>query len=393
MRIPKTIILFFILCFSINLVAQDRHFTLFNFAPLVINPAYAGSYEGTVRVGGLIREQSFAANAIPTINRVYSTQNIFVDAPLLNVGKRKDWVGVGVNIYNDKAGTFGLGYQTFHGMVAYHLALDKRRNSVLTLGVQGGTINRSIGRIRGNPNPYEDAVYPDQDGQLDGQSPFNNAASGGGGPGSGGNNNNGPTANFFDLGAGVLLKSKLNKATKIEVGFSLQHITRNFQFPEMGTTPRSNYAFRELGGNDMFRIPTVFILHGTYDVELTDIWSLSPSFLFQQSGNQNEAVIQFWSGYKLLKRELRDDGKKGKLIKDSEAPRVRFGLGYRVGDALQVLLGYEKGPLRVGIGYDLTLSTLADANGGNGALEIAANYIFKIYKQPEVDPAILCPKF
>ena len=60
---------------------------------------------------------------------------------------------------------------------------------------------------------------------------------------------------------------------------------------------------------------------------------------------------------------------------------------------MQVLVGFQKGDFRAGIGYDLTLSTLADANNRNGAVEIAANYIFRIYKQPEVDPAILCPKF
>jgi len=390
MRLPRTIILFFILCFALSTNAQDRHFTLYNFSPLVINPAYAGSFEGSVRAGGLLREQSFGNN-ISTIGRVYSTQNGFVDAPLLNVGKRKDWVGVGVNIYTDKAGTFGLGYQTFHGSIAYHLALDKRRNSVLTLGIQGGNISRRIGRIRGNADPYQQAIYPDA--QFDTQSPFALPNPGGGGGTGGNQNQNEPSASFFDLGAGMLLKSKLNKATKIEIGFSLQHITRNFRFPMNGNEQRSNYALQGLTDNDDFRIPTLFLLHGTYDVALTDIWSVSPSFLFQQSGNQNEAVIQFLGGYKLLRREIRDDGKKGKLIKDDEAPKIRFGLGYRIGDALQVLLGYEKGPLKVGIGYDLTLSTLADANNRNGAIEIAANYIFSIYKQPDVDPAILCPKF
>jgi type IX secretion system PorP/SprF family membrane protein len=391
MRIRNTIILFFILCTITKINAQDRHFTLYNFAPLVINPAYTGAYEGSYRVGGLLREQAFSNN-IPDLGSVYSTQSGFVDAPLLNVRKR-DWVGLGANFYSDKAGTFGLGYTTIHGSVAYHLALDKRRKSVLTLGIQGGVVMRTVGRgfADDDNNIFVNAIFPDEpttmNPSLDGMSPFTGMGD--------------PMANFFDLGAGMLLKSKLNKTTNIEIGFSLQHITGNVRINTAldstsiaaGNNRPSSYILNGLTDNDDFRIPKVFVLHGTYDMELTDTWLLSPSFLFQQARNQNEAVIQFLGGYKLMKREIRDDGKKGKFIKDKDAPKIRFGLGYRVGDALQVLLGYEKGDLRVGIGYDLTLSTLADANNSQGGLEIAANYIFRVYKQPNVDPAILCPKF
>jgi len=374
MRIRNTIILFFILCTITKINAQDRHFTLYNFAPLVVNPAYTGAYEGSYRVGGLMREQAFSNN-IPNLNSVYSTRDFFIDAPLLNV-RKNDWVGIGVNFYSDAAGTFGLGYQTVHGSIAYHLALDKRRKSVLTLGIHGGQVNRRITgakRRRDTAFDVERIVLPEENTIL----PINMEAA----------------SNFFDLGAGMLLKSKLNKTTAIEIGFSVQHITGNASIDLDSLSDRSNYALQGLTDNDDFRIPRLFVLHGTYDMELTDTWLLSPSFLFQQARNQNEAVIQFLGGYKLMKREIRDDGKKGKFIKDKDAPKIRFGLGYRVGDALQVLLGYEKGDLRVGIGYDLTLSTLADANNSQGGLEIAANYIFRVYKQPNVDPAILCPKF
>ena len=379
MRISKTILpMLLMFSFLLNVEAQDRHFTLFNFAPLVTNPAYTGAYEGTVRVGGLFRDQSLS---IPGLNNVYVTQDFFVDAPLLNVRKR-DWIGVGINFYNDEAGTFGLGYQTFHASVAYHLSLDKKNDNVLTLGIQGGTVNRSISGFRGSiGDPFGDVIAVDP--QFDAQSPFGNTGGGG---------MDDPSASFFDLGAGMLLKSKLNKATNIELGFSLQHITRNFVLGD-STGNRNTYMISGLNDNDDFRIPTLFVLHGKYNVDLTEVWSISPSFLFQQTGGQNEAVIQFLGGYKLLKREIKDDGRKGRLIKDDEAPKIRFGLGYRLGDALQVLLGFEKGNFRAGIGYDLTLSTLADANSSNGGIEIAANYIFKIYKQPVVDPAILCPKF
>lgn len=347
----STLILSLFVCLSIN--AQDLHYTQFNHSPIILNPAFTGSFEGTARIGGIFRDQSF------TLNNLYTSPSFYVDAPLLNVRKR-DWVGLGISFYSDKAGPF-LQKNFFHFAGAYHLALDKKRKNVLSLGVSGGTMTFRINDLN------SDQAYWGSD--LDGT------------PGGLGDADFESPANQLDLNAGLLLKAQMNKATSINIGFALNHFIK-FDTTSIALVPNSRY-----------KLPTKLVLHGEYNVDLNKQWLMSPSFLFQNIANQNEGVIQVLMGYRLLKREIRDNGKKGKLLKDPEAPIARFGLGYRLGDAAEVLLGYEWKSFKVGLAYDLTLSGLSDANQGQGAFEIAASYIIRIYKKPQVDPVILCPKF
>ena len=35
------------------------HYTLFEYSPLTTNPAYTGAYEGSLRIGGIFRDQWF----------------------------------------------------------------------------------------------------------------------------------------------------------------------------------------------------------------------------------------------------------------------------------------------------------------------------------------------
>ena len=353
----STLILTLFVCLSIN--AQDRHYTLFNYSPILLNPASAGAFEGTARIGGIFRDQS------PTMNNLYTSPSFYIDAPLLNVRKR-DWVGLGISFYSDDAGPF-LSSSVFHIAGAYHLALDKKRKNVLSVGVSGGTINHRFDQDRGG-----EAIWGD----------FDSSSSSGVGSGIDGLTFENP-ASMLDINAGINLKAQMNKATNINIGFSINHLFK------VDSTNIS--LFQE--GTRNYRLPTLFTLHGEYNVDLNKQWIMSPAFIFQRVANQNEGAIQVLLGYRLLKREIRDNGKKGKLLKDPEAPVLRFGLGYRLADAAQVLLGYHWKDFKVGISYDYTTSGLRDANGGNGSFEVGASYIIKIFKKPEVDPVILCPKF
>ena len=72
---------------------------------------------------------------------------------------------------------------------------------------------------------------------------------------------------------------------------------------------------------------------------------------------------------------------------------INFGLGYRLGDAIQTLVGAKYKNLRVGLAYDINTSDLNSASNYRGGFEIAANYIVKIYKNPVTKTKILCPRF
>ena len=107
---------------------------------------------------------------------------------------------------------------------------------------------------------------------------------------------------------------------------------------------------------------------------------MSPGALIQFTQNGFEAQAHAIAGYLL-------NPKKGII--------VNGGLGFRaigLADA-QLFLGIEMEDLKVGAAFDLGILGFQQAPGFQGAFELGATYIIKIYKDPEVDPVIFCPRF
>ncbi len=143
----------------------------------------------------------------------------------------------------------------------------------------------------------------------------------------------------------------------MSLGFSISHFLK----------PKTND--HSLLNSSAADLPWLSNLHGQFNVELTDKWTLSPQFYYQSFSGANEIAVQAWTGY-----QLNDDY------------RLRGGAGYRLGDAAEILLGVDYKDLRVQAAYDINMNSLT------GSFEIAAWYIIKIYKKPVVKPAILCPR-
>src|SRR5947209_19793357 len=79
--------------------AQDPNFSQFFAAPLTLNPALTGKFDGTLRVAGNYRNQW------PTINNAFTTYTASVDAGILKSKIPEfDQFGVGVLAFSDKAG-------------------------------------------------------------------------------------------------------------------------------------------------------------------------------------------------------------------------------------------------------------------------------------------------
>jgi len=114
-------------------------------------------------------------------------------------------------------------------------------------------------------------------------------------------------------------------------------------------------------------------------LEVDDKWSIHPSLLLQSYSPISEVQAQAWAGYK-IKDETDDQ------------MTLRFGVGGRLSDAAEVLLGLDWNDTRVALSYDVNLSQYQTATNTVGGFELAISHIFKVYKKPVVNPAILCPK-
>jgi type IX secretion system PorP/SprF family membrane protein len=130
------------LCFVFTAArAQDIHFTLYDMVPLMFNPGQTGAFSGSYRVAGIYRDQWVSVTGAPN---EFKTPGFSVDVPLIKGFRDNDWVGVGVIFYSDKSGSLGLQNSAFKLSAAYHFALDKKGNTVLSLGFQTGSVKRRI---------------------------------------------------------------------------------------------------------------------------------------------------------------------------------------------------------------------------------------------------------
>jgi type IX secretion system PorP/SprF family membrane protein len=347
MKILKGLLFFFFISLAGTMDAQDIHFTQFYLSPLTTNPAYTGAFEGTFRIGGIYRDQWGGVSSSP-----YSTPSFYVDAPILMLGKRA-WLGVGGMVYSDQAGALELSTTQAMGSAAVHIPLDKRSKSVFTLGVQAGYTSRQLNL--GN------AMF------ADGLASGNTSTEFAGNVGSEENDFN---TNKFDLNLGILLKAQMNDRIRLEIGASLNHLLT----PDLHVNPSDSLG---ADGRDAYDLPGDFFLHGQFFVDLSEKWQIKPAFMFRTLSGANNIQVQALGGYHL---------------NDAKDVTFNFGVGYRLGDATQFIVGMDYKQFRVGAAYDLTVSELADAGTGGG-FELGLSYIAKIFKKPNVKPVIFCPRF
>lgn len=351
-----------------SLSGQDIHNSLFNMSPLSLNPALTGAFEGTARIGGIYRAQDFGITDV----RGYYSPSFYVDAPVIRGFRKNDWVGVGFMVYSDNAGSLRL-KTTISGLSgSYHFAVDKDAKTMLTLGVQWGSISRRYDRSFSVFSDTFDPLYGGQNNptSLD---PLYTSTSGGGG-GGGQTDENLNETSFSNIAAGLMLRSTLSQSSRLEIGVALDHLTTpNYAFASGGSGQNPGGPNLTAGINDR---PAKIVAHGRFLTQVTETLSFEPTFLYLGTANQKEIDLQAWGGYRI-----------------NPDAKANFGLGYRFGDAAKILLGLEYKDLRAALSYDITLSDRHRINDRNGAFEIAAYYILKIYKKPNVKPAIFCPQF
>ncbi len=360
MKIVKPLLFSLALLLAGQLSAQDIHWTLFNFSPLTLNPSHTGDFYGSFRIGGIYRDQARSALQ----SNAYTTPSIHVDAPILMLGKRA-WLGIGGMFYRDQVGVGSLTSTASMLSAAVHMPTNKKSTTVFSFGIQGGSISK---KVNTDEFDFEDeAIIVNNEFVFEGISQ-QFAGTGGGGP-NGGLQMGEIDRNHLDFSAGLLLRSQLNKQTGLQLGFAVRHIPN----------PKDIWIDKNdnLDRNEV-RLPLRFNFHGGFDFAMGDKWSLSPGFLYSQMRSASNVQVQSMLGYR---------------INPEKDVKLNFGLGYRLSDALEFLLGLDYKQFRVGASYDMTLSSLNEVNNTVGGFELAVSYIAIIFKSAEVPPVIFCPRF
>lgn len=340
---------------SVGAFAQDFHYTQYFHSPLGVNPALAGAFNGSYRLNGVYRDQ-YRGSA----NRAFSGFSLNIDAPIVRGLRKQDWIGVGLRLESATAGTAEQKLNIYGLGASYHLSLDKKQTRILSLGVQYGTGGYTYNGILNKDDFGSGIVTGDLSEQAMAVQMAGNAA------GSGGNNTQDIGGSLNDLTVGLLYNTKnAKRGTDFKIGLGVEGILNPNR--SAGITGSSSNDGKGIGINAFT----------SYEFEITNRASLTSGAYYYTNKKASAVNVNSIMNYKM---------------KPGNALTLHAGLGLRNIRAGLIYLGTSIKDIRVGLAYDLDISSATTASGGHGGVELAVSYIGKIYKKPKPKPIIYCPR-
>lgn len=308
---------------------QDIHFSQYTESVMNINPALCGTANGFLRANMNYRSQWAA------FGKAYQTMGFSADAPIISKRKTSgSYLGAGINIFQDKAGTAGLSKLHLAGDLSGIVAFG---NSTLSLGVEVAYAQRSI---RGSGLKW--------DSQWSNNT-YNSSLS------SGETESASKAALDFGGGMAYVFRGKpstisSNDALELIISGACYHFTR----PDLG-----------VGGGDPLNMRYTGMIYSTIGLYNTKL-RLSPRILYNQQASLREInagcivylVLQNGSSFTGYNQES----------------AIGLGASYRFGDALVPEIHYYNGDFFVGVSYDINISSLTPYSASRGGLEVSLRY-------------------
>ncbi|QQL50414.1 PorP/SprF family type IX secretion system membrane protein [Mucilaginibacter ginkgonis] len=315
-------------CSSKLLLAQvDAHFSQYYANPLWLNPALTGVINGNARLTAQYKNQW------ASINNAYQTGGLTGDF------RADDHIGLGINVLDQSAGSNSYNYFTGYGSFSYGFAISNDGNHRISFGLQAGIVNRTFNMNNLQfGNQFNGVGY---DPSLNNFETFTNTVT-----------------TVFDSNAGVFYYDGTpDKSANVFGGVSVGHLNR----PK---DPFSNALDA--------RIPLRYTFHGGVRIKAGYSLDLTPNFLYVQQQKASIKAAGLYSEFKI-------DNDKGLIL----------GALYRVNDAAVANVGFRVNSLIIGTSYDFNTSSLNQATGGRGGLELSVSYVFlKHLSLPEP----ICPR-
>ncbi len=327
--------------------AQDLHFTQFELTPVHVNPAFTGMFQGSYRIGGVFRDQNAPGAGL---GDDFRTPHFFMDANFPWGLRKKDWVGFGINFFQDRSGAIDLGRGGFLAVAAYHFVFGKGNKNDLALGAQYGAIGYSV------KSPQNARI---EDGIRTGQASIDQSKL------------NEVNANYNDISIGLAFSTALgSKAHLLRVGINAGRVNQ----PDLTLISGSG------GGAAPQRLGMLWTGNAMLRYHYSEKIDLVPMLWVRSTGKFNVSSAQCMASY------LYDVDKK---------IRLNGGLGYRFTGDLQVMLGLDYGSVKAQLAYDHTVANRKQAQNpvGVGGFELGLVYIGTILKKPNPKPKVFCPRY
>jgi len=321
-----------IACSISGLKAQDIHYSQFYQSPLLLNPSLTGHMVGKYRVNAMYRRQWTTISNKP----VYETPSIGFDMNILRKDGKPNSLGLGINLMNDRSS--GGILQTFNLMLsaAYHIDVSKNEKFYLSVGLQGGLMNKRL--------DIDEILFASQfngdelDGSMASGEAFDNTS-----------------IYNPDFRLGLTLAGFPSAKTRFKIGVGLYHLSQ----------PTETFI------NESNKLPLRLVVHGDLRFKLGNSIAIEPKVLYQNQAKASELV-----GGLLL--DL--------LIAPKSKASFYLGGQYRLSDAGIAIVGLRFQDWDVGVSYDFNVSDLQAASDGRGALEFSLLKMFR--KATKVEPIL-----
>ncbi len=346
---------FIIVCFVFMQAAQaqDPQFSQFFAAPLTLNPALSGAFNGKYRVGLVYRNQWQNQLETPIVTYAAAADFRF---GLDNRGKRsQDGIGAGILFYADRFGNTGFTTNQISISGAYHKSLNDFNDQYLTIGAQIGIAQRNVN--------FENIFFQDQ---------FN-----------GSNGYTDPTGEVFpennftysDFGIGINYTLAPDNGWALFAGAALHHIME----PEVSFyTNEENPS--ESNSNTLYRKYTAYLAG---QVPLSNSVQFHPRALIHLQGPHR--MVNAGSNIRLLMNEFAGTavhvGGWARMTRGTVAPFVM--------DSAVAMAGFEFNNILIGFSYDIGVGSLDLGNPRNrGVFEVSIAYLGNYDYS-----SVFCPKF
>jgi len=326
---------------SFGTQAQDAHLSLYDAAPMFLNPAMTGVFKGDWRLHTQYRTQWKSVNYKP-----YQTALISFDAPV------KKW-GFGAQVSNFRAGIGN--YNAFQGTVsaAYTTSIDKNKNHNISFGVQGGLTQKSV------------------EHQL---LSYNNQYT---------TNNGGE----FDMTADPLESISQQSLIIPNVNAGFLYFFANQQSrlnPFIGVSAFNLTEPQETFTDGDSKLPMRFYGHVGTRINITETLYLIPKVLYMRQLEFEEITAAVDAGLYLKGSDLYLLA--GAFYRNS-GEISSFSL--KNSDAMVVSIGAKMDSFIAKVGYDVNISSLSTVSNGRGGFEISFTYM-KQKKKPKTEK--ICPR-
>lgn len=324
----KNFLLIVVLFISSLSYSQDVHFSQIQECPLWLNPANAGFMNGYFRAVANYRNQWAA------MGNAYQTMALSVDASTLKTKKGKAYLGMGLFVFNDRAGVAKMG--STQAQIHLNAIIKTSKKSKL-----GGAVYLGFNQNSAN---YAALTY---ESQYNGKEIDNTLGTG----------EAVTYASFISSDVGVGLNYEFSSANidmlrddifSLKIGGAVHHLNQPVQKFASGST---------------YKLPMRFVgnIQSRIDIKGTKV-AILPSLIFLSQGTASEITVGTHIRYR-FKNPTKVTGMKSET-------GLNIGVYYRVGDAIIPQINVDLGKYAVGVAYDLNISKYKMVSNYQGGFEI-----------------------